>query len=269
MAIIALLLTTSVAVFVTRVEALDGDESISFINQNCSQYLSIPSTGNQSADDRLTCPPWYHVEANDTSRCKCGHRLHNVLYIMDGTHQPWVQNFFCMTTSPGVTSPTKRDVLGTCLYSFGIQNQTLTTYYPLPCNISELNHYMCAGLNREGQLCGRCVRGFAPPVFSYSLACVDCNNYHLNWLKYVGVAFGPLTLFCLLIFLFHIRATSPYLNGILFFSQVITAPFIIRLILNTQGYKLSSTATKHLDALHISLLSFWNLDIFRAFYEPS
>ena len=268
MAFVVVLLTISVAVFLTSVEALDGHEITSITNQNCSRYLSMPSIGNQSGNAHLMCPPWYHVEANDSSRCQNGLLLHYVVYVMDGTHQPWVQTFYCVTTSPSETSPIKRDVLGSCLYSFGIQTQTLTTYYPLPCNISELNHYMCADLNREGQLCGRCVRGFAPPVFSYSLACVNCTNYHLNWLKYVGVAFGPLTLFCILIILFHIRATSPYLHGIVFYSQVITAPFSARLIFNTQGYKEGSTATKHWEALYFSLFSFWNLDIFRALYDP-
>ena len=107
------------------------------------------------------------------------------------------------------------DIIGSCLFLFNVL--LLGSYYPLPCDISILNKYMCAGLNKEGQLCGRCVKNFAPPVFSYTLSCVNCTDYQLNWLKYMGVAFGPLTLFCLLICVLHISATSPYLYGFIFY----------------------------------------------------
>ena len=66
-----------------------------------------------------------------------------------------------MTTSD--TNTTNRsDVIGSCLYSHIMITHVAKMYYPLPCNISKPNKYMCAGLNREGQICGRCMKGFAP-----------------------------------------------------------------------------------------------------------
>ena len=101
------------------------------------------------------------------------------------TGQTWIQKFYCITTN---MSENRTDVIGRCLSS--TVGQAFIRYaFPLPCNISQLNDYMCGGLNREGQLCGRCVEGFAPPVYSYSLRCVNCTDYHLNWLKYIGVVF--------------------------------------------------------------------------------
>ena len=181
------------------------------------------------------------------------------------TQQPYLQTLYCITTSNGEGNG-RTDVVGSCLLSF--DNRLQSSFYPLSCNISELNAYMCAGLNREGQLCGRCVQGFAPPVFSYSLACVNCTHYHLNWLKYIGVAFGPLTVFCLLICFFHISATSPYLFGFVLYCQILSMPTIVRMGENTNGFKEAKEGTRFGERFYVSLLSIWNLDILRAFYEP-
>ena len=140
--------------------------------------------------------------------------------------------------------------------------------YPLPCNISELNGYMCAGLSREGQLCGRCTEGFAPPSFSYSVKCVRCTEYRFNWIKYLGLAFGPLALFCLLICIFRISATSKFLFAFVFYCQIITMPTILRWITNTYGYQGLGYASKLCIDVYTSLMSIWNLDMGRIIYEP-
>ena len=120
----------------------------------------------------------------------------------------------------------------------------------LPCNISDLNDFMCASTNREGQLCGRCRNGFAPPVYSYSLTCVNCTDYSLNWLKYLAVAFGPLTVFSVIISVFHISPSSPYLHGFIFTANIMCSPNIIRMV------------------VFFSLFGIWNLDFFRTVYKP-
>ena len=243
------------------VHGLDRDEADSTKNENCSHYLSeLPRNISNE------CPPW-HVRSNNGSGCVEGPYLHFLVYFMRETSQPWLETFYCMTTSEE-NSPIRRDVIGSCLLSIDIDTRSFSNYYPLPCNISELNVYMCAGQNREGQLCGRCVQGFAPPVFSYSLACVNCTHYHLNWLKYIGVAFGPLTVFCLLICFFHISATSPYLFGLVLYCQILSMPTIVRMGQNTNGFKEAKERTRFGERFYVSLVSIWNLDILRAFYEP-
>ena len=264
---VVLLPTMLLAVFVlVTAQALDLNLMDLMRNKNCSRYLHLQNDDENVSHHSLMCPPWY-VETNDSSsRCTNELMVHNEVYFMEGTQQPWMESLFCMTTSPNASSPLERDVVGSCLFSFHTYNLSFSTYYPLPCNISELNDYMCAGLNREGQLCGKCVKGFAPPVFSYSLNCVECTDYHLNWLKYVGVAFGPLTIFCLFICFFHVSAASPYLHGIVFYSQILSAPIIIRLV--SIASEEDSTSVKLWGSFYVSALSFWNLDIFRASYQP-
>ena len=93
-------------------------------------------------------------------------------------------------------------------------------YYPLPCRVSKLQNFTCAGLNRRWTSCGRCEDGYAIPVYSYDLGCVKCDNYKYNWLKYLAVAFLPLTLFYILVTLFSISFTSPLLTGLVMVFQI-------------------------------------------------
>ena len=261
-------------------EGLEVNQVKATVNENCTLYTtsqhaslknktmsdgnsSLSSTTSQlTAVGEFMCPPWY--KTMEDGICEKGFNFKRILIYEQGTNQMWLQTFYCMTTSDE-NSVKRNDVIGSCIYSFGMYK---TIYYPLPCDISKLNKYTCAGLNREGQLCGRCMKGFAPPVYSYVLNCVKCTDYHLNWLKYIGVAIGPLTIFCILIYTLHISATSAYLHGFIFFSQILTMPTILRIIVNDKGYKRASIGVRTSESLYISLISVWNLDIFRVFYKP-
>ena len=197
-----------------------------------------------------------------------GDTVHGVVMFEERTHQTWLKKYYCMTTDVNATKRT--DAVGGCLSSY-LHQPIRTVTFPLPCNISELNGYMCAGLNREGQLCGRCKNGFAPPVYSYSLVCTNCTtDYHLNWLKYIGVAFGPLTIFCLIICVFHISATSPYLHGFVFFCQIVTSSMWMRHIVNSDAFDGPTNTKTAIAALkaYLSIIGIWNLDFFVTVYEP-
>ena len=247
---------------------LDGSQVYGAQNEHCkcdfSPNTSLIQNSSNSGEAGSTpmCPPWYTYKPYS---CKVGNFLSSVVIFQMRTQQTWLQTFYCMTTSEENTTH-RRDVVGGCLFSF--DNRLQSSFYPLPCNVSKLNDYTCAGLHREGQLCGRCVEGYAPPVFSYSLGCVNCTDYHLNWLRYIGAVFGPLTIFCLLICVFHINAMSAYLYGFVFCCQILTMPTIIRMAQNTNGFKEAHTGTRFGEMFYVSLLSIWNLDILRGFYKP-
>ena len=247
--------------------AIDDHIEKGYINKNCSHFLSSSTQRTDWSREnkgRLKCPPWH--ERDEYRNCTAGNPLRFLVKIAPGTSQAWIQASYCMTTSHE-NDTDRTDVVGSCLYTFQSGISLQLPYYPLPCNISKLNDYTCADLNRKGQLCGRCVEGYAPPVFSYSLSCVNCTEYHLNWLKYIGVGFGPLTIFCLLICVFHINAMSQYLYGFVFYSQILTMPIVLRVILTSHGYH-PSTSVKYGEAAYISLFSIWNFDMFRLFYAP-
>ena len=89
-----------------------------------------------------------------------------------------------------------------CMTYNGQLDKTLVGYCPTKCfemtqigslfhlietNSSlSINKEVCGNFNREGQLCGDCVEGYGPPVYSYSYQCVKCDKsmFKSNLLKY-------------------------------------------------------------------------------------
>ena len=226
-------------------------------NSNCNLTVRNRNVTDVMAfgSPAIDCPPWYYT-SEDGKYCLPGRVIKDTISINPTTKQISIQNFYCMTKTGNVT------VLGGCLYSAVHALQ----YIPLPCNASELNDYMCAGLNREGKLCGRCVKGFTPSVYSYSMKCVPCSSYHSrNIFKYILIAFGPMSLFIFVVTLCHISPTSSYIHGFMLFSQIITLAPIMRIETLLVNY----FNKKHFGAsVVLCLFSVWNLDFFRLIYTP-
>ena len=246
---------------------LDQKLVYSVAGNNCTSFIYRQRRGdfesNVGVNQSLQCPPW-QLPSSSNNVCDIGEKYYDVLHFQRGTNQPQLLPFYCMTTFQNATE--HRDVLGGCLVSTNLNN--IADYFPLPCNITELNQFMCAGLNREGQLCGRCQDGYAPPVYSYSLHCVKCTHYGpQNWFKYLAIAFGPLTVFCVIIIVFHISATSPYLHGYILFCQLLSLPTICRLVVLSHGYT-RYKGVQWFAKVYFCLIGIWNLDFFRLVYEP-
>ena len=120
-------------------------------------------------------------------------------------------------------------------------------------------------MHRRGQMCGHCEEGYAPPVYSYSLACVECSDYKYNWLKYAAAAFLPLTAFYVLVVIFRISVTSEAMSAYVLVSQIIAAPLHLRLLTITKGgTKWSNLFLRAFSSVYM----LWNLDIFRSLYTP-
>ena len=122
-----------------------------------------------------------------------------------------------------------------------------------------LNNATCGRFNRDGQLCGKCKEGYHPPVYSYDVQCMKCSGKYA-WMKYIAVAFGPLTVFFLFVMCFRISATSPKMYAFVTFSHIVTVrPFIssvkFRLLVNPKF----SMPVQSL----VTLYGIWSLDIFR------
>ena len=256
--------------FTTWSSSLDNNWVSSIDGTDCTSYLTkeqhnrtFGSTDRLffTSNDTFLCPPWYLLKGN---ACQRGNDHWGMIRFLNKTNQPLMLPFYCMTTSENTTH--HRDVLGGCLLTTNFKE--FAHFFPLPCNVSELNQFMCADTNRDGQLCGRCREGFAPPVYSYSLNCVNCSEYgYQNWLKYTAIAFGPLTLFSVAIIAFHISATSTYLHGYILFCQLLSLPSFLRVLVNSHGYNTDQN-TKWFINVYTSIVGIWNLDFFRLMYKP-
>ena len=121
--------------------------------------------------------------------------------------------------------------VGSCQYTCQRTENGYALYFPITVNsTSQLNEFMCRRYNRQGQLCGSCVPGYAPPVYSYYLSCVNCTTS--NWGKYTAVSLLPLTAFFVFVVTFRLSATSPKLNGFILCIQILTSPPNMRALAN-------------------------------------
>ena len=180
--------------------------------------------------------------------------LHGVVRCDPNTLDLKVLQSYCMMHS---------DTLGTT-----IGHGTVTflhLYTTLHTNtVTTLNDAMCGSLHRTGQLCGGCEEGYAPPVYSYSMACVECSDYEYHWLKFVAIVLLPLTIFYTAVLTLRISALSANLDLFILFCQLISAPGSMQLY----GLYLPwmPLTVRRLTQLMLSVYGVWNLDFFRTMY---
>ena len=128
--------------------------------------LSGVSLGQKEPNDyhvNSTCPTWT-VYDSSTSSCECG--IHWIVFckLVDGCPKHFeisVVHGFCMTLNEDQT----KTVAGSC---FSIQDsyQQPRTTHVVPNDTSQLDTDVCGYTHRTGQLCGQCVNGTSPLVYS-------------------------------------------------------------------------------------------------------
>ena len=152
--------------------------------------------------------------------------------------------------------------IGTCPFV----NQTGEVdgvYVKPPNNASELNQYLCGGLNRTGVLCSQCQEGQGTAIFSYSMQCVPCMSSGLGWTLYVFLATFPTTILFLFLLMLQVRVTSGPLNAFIFAMQ---------LILSLINFSVIHESTSKLNHVFVvigcTIYGIWNLDFFRYLIPP-
>ena len=124
--------------------------------------------------------------------------------------------------------------------------------HALPRNISALNDI----------LCGQCKEQHYPLAYSFDMKCGRCPGGWSNWCKFVLAAFLPLTVFFFIAFFLKLNTTSSQVFSFVIYSQIISAPPMMRLFL------LDSNGRPHVQ-MSLKLMQFvyemWNLDFLRSF----
>ena len=142
-------------------------------------------------------------------------------------------------------------------------------YSLLPDRLSKLDTALCAPTNRTGILCGDCLPNHGIVANSRDWRCIPCsdNQAQYGWAFYLLAEFLPITIFLVIILVFHINITSGPANGFVFFAQALTATFAI----DGDGTIPLTRITRSADALQLVYLlpySIWNLNFFRDIFPP-
>ena len=219
------------------------------VGQALNQRMSGENTILADSEDGISCPHWLfpiHTE-NGSIACECGDSVAGAVLCNNKTQKVEVHKYYCMTYS----SDNPSLVVGKCLYGrkyYHYHKHEPFDYYHLPSNVSKV----CDLFYREGQLCGKCIDGFAPPVYSYDPSCVNCTEYSSNWVKYIAISFLPPTALFVVVVTFRISATSGLLNVFVLACQIVSAPLVVKTIVqHTPNLKLTSHIGLSLSSLNL------------------
>ena len=206
------------------------------------EYQNPISTENASH-----CPTWQ--QRDSAGECVCGPNIEDTVMCKTHPYGLKVLSCYCITRSKS-----NNTVIGACPYTCWRSEDGYVYYFPV--EKGNIDEFMCARYRRQGQMCGQCKPGHAPPAYSYSLSCVDCTTS--NWGKYTAVSLLPLTAFFAFVVTFRISATSPMLQGFILCTQILLCPNNIR------DMKHQTLFTQ----VVVTGLAVWNLDFFRLVYTP-
>ena len=205
-----------------------------------------------------------------TGKCECADSLDGIIICDANSNEVFISSQFCMSYD----KHRGEEVVGRCPYIYTSFNDLNTTnvglFVKLPSTVDKLEHIFCDHLNREGYFCSGCKKNLGHPMYPDFIKCVECDpkDYARNWILYIVISFGPLTLFLILVVCLRISATSAPLNSFIFVSQIITLPPFEREFYRT----INSTILPHgakvlLNFLH-SLYGLWNLNFFTTLIPP-
>ena len=223
----------------------------------CCVVLVLPAL----SDSDYTCPTWFYF-SNTTQRCECGVSS-GVAYCNQQTMEVEIWFYYCATFSgqEGVF------YAGLCPYSNKF-NHSNTPYSLLPSDPDLLNEAMCGPYNRKGLLCGECIDGYGPGVYTLDRKCVNCSKLSMSSAicLYLLVEFVPVLLFFLCITVFRLDLTSGPMLWYVMFCQVL---FCCLNMLPTRLYdNIVHSHVPLLVSVVLTISEFWNLDFCKAVIPP-
>ena len=232
------------------------------------QKQQVAQLNNISNDQEFhkwpKCSHWkYHKYHN--SSCMCGSGLQNIIECKDDQSAVYLSSCHCMSYSDNGD-----DVLiGACPF---LCTNEFYVAIKADTNLSDLCDHDIRQ-NRQGQMCGQCKHNHSPSPYSYQLKCAHCSNYEHNWLKYLVMAYLPLTIFFVVVIIFRLNALSASMNAFVFFCQIISCPSVMSMISTFVYFSDKHPVDRDINIISVAeftatVYGMWNLDFFRMVYKP-
>ena len=223
--------------------------------------MTVNSATHASNRDDIECPTWQFYNRK-TNICECGNDIRGAVRCNQTLKSAQILDCFCITLNK-----TNQTEVGKCF--IGCEHSLLKkdlVFNQLPEDKHQLNNWLCGELNKNGAFCGKCKKGYSRVVYTYDLDCRNCTSSRsYNIVKFLAVAFGPLTLFYIIVVIFKVSATSPRFSSYVIFCQWITEPISVRVTLRTTR---KFPAIDVITRILTSAYGIWNLDFFRSLHPP-
>ena len=233
--------------------------------QNVHITNPIIKSYSELANHKPSCPPWQYYKFLNSS-CECGDSIHDIVLCNEDDDSVSLLTCHCMSYS----DHSDMMLVGDCPY---LCTDDFYTHISEYTNITDLCNRDIQ-LNREGQMCGKCLDNFAPSPYSFNFECSNCSDYKHNWIKYIAIAYVPLTFFFLAVIIFRFNAMSPSVTSFILVCQILSCPATSSLISVWEQFLIkNSNKDPNIKILAIvqtlsSMYGVWNLDFFRMVYEP-
>ena len=207
------------------------------------------------ASSITACPPWT-VYDESSKDCQCGSSVQGKVDCIAAPYQVSVFHCYCMTYNEEIDLVTVGRCSATCDFLYDYSSVLK------PNDSQSLNAAVCGDQNRKGQLCGDCIEGYGPPVYSYTMKCMECNeeDFKHNLMKYLCAAFLPLTLFYFLVVILKISITSHTMVASVFICQVVAISSVLKIVYRENGNTVGKSIFYY--------VTLWNLDFLRSVYTP-
>ena len=143
-------------------------------------------------------------------------------------------------------------------------------YSELPSDPDLLNEVMCGLYNRKGLLCGECINGYGPAVFSPYKKCENCSKLSTGFAVslYLLLELTPITLLFVCVVVFRLSITAGPLLWYVLFCQIYI--FTLQRHLYVYEYILSHVSPPLQILFYSSLIvsSSWILQFFTFVIPP-
>ena len=209
-----------------------------------------------------SCPTWTY----NNTECLCGAEPQETVSCDEDSLNVKVMKCYCMTFS----SIYNKTVMGNCKYNCYLNGEA-EIYYSIPQQVQDLNNKTCGIYNRKDQMCSKCKDRNKPSVYSYDYYCTECTDYKYNWVKYILIAYLPVTITFVVMLCFKMNITKSFLYAYVLVGQLSTTTTVANLVDTQKLHIIDPTSRKHHTdflKLHFTVLGIWNLDFGRSLYEP-
>ena len=206
---------------------------------NCSSYL-------------------WRTNRNSTD-CECGDMLHGIIMCNKTSTKIGVLQCYCIYNDTN-------QYVGSCLYGCFTGWQLHISYnLSKTVSSSDILNRPCENGNRTGPLCGQCQSSSDHGIsaYSFSLKCRKCVFSWKSVVKYVAAAYGPLTLFFVIIVCLTVSVNSAPLHGYIFVAQMIATTTVLRFLQTLNEINDPKKLQSDSIAFAATVYGIWNLDFFR------
>ena len=207
------------------------------------------------------CSTWHYL--SEDGHCVCGSSPEDVVVCNDTLDVVGVLMGYCLT------SDGDHSVVGHCLANDVSKERLLSplgNYKKVFPTLSEQDSNTCGFLNRHGRLCGQCKPNTSVHAYTYDMKCYPCSSeVWIEVLKYICIAYLPLTVFLIVVVIFHISVTSPAMNVPVLYCQLLSMPIAVMF---AWQFSLKYPLLRLLVQILGTLYGIWNLDFFRLIAPP-